>query len=558
MARSNKNSMFTYTNPGGKRAATRTIDLVNDNDAFSGVDNITIGTSSTAESHTSESSKALAGYVTCSATSGSTSYEPWYFKTTMTGAGQVGGRLLSHTYTNVALGGWCNALKGYMEFGTSGKTTGLASAIVAEMKVANANLGSGGAYMPLEVELVYGGSSVVSAGALSGNHVAFATYRFSGDTDGDFDDNGFLMTVTGLTAGSGHVLSANSNTLRMGVGTTTKYMILSSTENSLDLGAATTPIDLSGAFTTGINIDADGTTGISITSNFTGTTGISIAGTATNSISVTGNATNAFATSTGTFTAGLSLAGTIDNGVDFSSMTVGTNTDGSLIKAGTFGSRISFATASQYAMAYYLNYTATSGTFRGMRLRIGANPSSGSSQSIDGLLVQVSAEDSKDATTLNSGFFEIIPKGTNTVTTARGLLVNADSAASQTMTTQIMGHFRVHTRGDETITNDEMLRLENEAVGGNGRQLDSFIRVMDTNLSGGIKAAAYLIDGGTDTDLLATAVMRLPDDGTVCHDTDTGSATDLQFSDFSGYWTIVVGSATRYVPLLASKPSDLS
>jgi len=245
------------------------------------------------------------------------------------------------------------------------------------------------------------------------------------------------------------------------------------------------------------------------------------------------------------------------NGIDFSSLVPGTNTDGSLIKAATNGSRIPFSTAGQRGMAIFMDNTATSGTFTGIRLRSGVNPSSGAN-SVDNLLSQVSVESGKNATTVNVCFFELIPKGTNTITTGRVLLLNADSAASQTMTTQIIAHLRVHTRGDETITNDEMLRIENEAVGGNGRKLDSYIRVMETNLSGGITGADYLIDGGTGTSLLGTAVLRLPDDGTVANDTDTGSATDLQFSDFTGFLTVVVGSATRYIPLLTNKPSDLT
>ena len=262
------------------------------------------GTSSSAISHTSESSKVIAGYVTTSSTSGSTSYEPWYFKTTLTGAGQVGGRLLSHTYANVAAGGWVNALKGYMEFGTSGKTTGLASAIVAEMKVANANLGSGGAYMPLEVELVYGGTSVVSAGALNGNHVAFATYRFSGDTDGDFDDNGYLMTVTGLTAGASHVLSAQSVTLRMGVGTTAKYLVMSSAENSLTIpDGVTTGVQIGNA-TTGILLDGDMTDAIKIAGSNTIVDGIEI-NACTNGVNIAG------ATTTGLLIAGASSSSSI-------------------------------------------------------------------------------------------------------------------------------------------------------------------------------------------------------------------------------------------------------
>jgi hypothetical protein len=239
----------------------------------------------------------------------------------------------------------------------------------------------------------------------------------------------------------------------------------------------------------------------------------------------------------------------VNNALDFTNMTPGTDTGGTFIKAGTGPSgKVAFSTASQKGIAIYMDNTATSGTFTGMRLRSGANPASGAN-SVDNLLAQVSIESGKNATTVNSGFFEVIPKGTNTVTTARVLLCNADSAASQTMTTQIIGHFRVHTRGDETITNDEMIRLENEAVGGNGRQLDSYIRCVPTNLSGGIKGAAYLIDGGTATTLLATAVVRLPDDGVTASDAAEISATS------AGWLKIVVGSSTRYINLYSGTPS---
>ena len=242
------------------------------------------------------------------------------------------------------------------------------------------------------------------------------------------------------------------------------------------------------------------------------------------------------------------------HGLDFSNIVASTHTVGSLIKAGTFGSRVEFSTASQYAMAFYFNITATTGTFRGMRLRIGSNAASGANQSIDGFLGQVSAESGADAATLNAGFFEIIPKGTNTVGTARVLLLNADSGASQTMTTQIISHMRVHTRGDETITNDEMLRLENEAVGGNGRQLDSFIRIMGTSLSAGIKAAAYMVDGN-ETDLFATGIFRFGDITGVCSVTNGSILADISGTANAGYLRCDIGSNVRYIPLYAVKTS---
>lgn len=236
-----------------------------------------------------------------------------------------------------------------------------------------------------------------------------------------------------------------------------------------------------------------------------------------------------------------------DNPIDFSNLTVGTATDGSLIKAGTFSSRVTFSTASQFALKFYLENTATSGTFTGMRLRANTDSASGT-PSVTTAEIIASVDDSRDAGTLNAIDAEMVPKGTNTITTARCILANADSAASQTVTTQIIGHFRVHTRGDETITNDEMLRLENEAVGGNGRQLDSYINITTTNLSGGILGAGYLIDAGTATDVLATAILRVGDDTTTAWDTQTTGTA-------SGALKVVVGTATRYIALYSDSPS---
>lgn len=168
-------------------------------------------------------------YSTCASTDGGTSAEPFYLKSTMTGAGGVGGRARFHCYTNVVLGGWCNALKSYMEFGSSGRITGLASSMCVEMVMPNVDMGSGGAYFPLEIEYVAGGSDLVTAGGLSGNHAGFIYMATSGDADGDFDDNGFLFHLTGVTDGSGHLFYANKSVpfdayLKIGVNTTTYYI----------------------------------------------------------------------------------------------------------------------------------------------------------------------------------------------------------------------------------------------------------------------------------------------------------------------------------------------
>jgi hypothetical protein len=196
--------------------------------SMTGTGVVDMGTSSTPLALTA-GSPIVDIYSTCASTSGSTSAEPFYLKSTMTGTGGVGGRARFHLYTNVTLGGWANALKAYAEFGTSGKVTGLASAFCAEMSLPNANMGSGGAYYPLEIEHVSGGTSLVTAGSLSGNHTGFIYMAASGDADGDFDDHGFLFTVTGLTSGSGHLFYANKSVpfdayLKIGVGTATYYL----------------------------------------------------------------------------------------------------------------------------------------------------------------------------------------------------------------------------------------------------------------------------------------------------------------------------------------------
>lgn len=196
--------------------------------ALSGAAVVDIGTSAAPLALTA-GSPIFELYSTCASTSGATSAEPFYVKSTMTGTGGVGARARFHAYWNVTLGGWVNALKAYAEIGSSGKTTGLASAFCAEMLLPNANLGSGGVYFPLEIEHVSGGTSLVTAGSLSGNHTGFIYMAASGDADGDFDDNGYLMHITGLTSGSGHLFYANKSVpfdayLKIGVGTATYYI----------------------------------------------------------------------------------------------------------------------------------------------------------------------------------------------------------------------------------------------------------------------------------------------------------------------------------------------
>jgi len=163
-------------------------------------------------------------YFTSASTSGSSSVEPFYLKTTLTGAAGVGGRARFHLYTNVALGSWSNALKAYAEYGASGKTTGLGSAFCAEIALSAGT--TSGTYAPLESELV------LASGAKTGTATSFLYMAASGADVATFDDNGFLFELSGVTAGSGDLYDTSATTatgdatLKIRINGATKYLLI--------------------------------------------------------------------------------------------------------------------------------------------------------------------------------------------------------------------------------------------------------------------------------------------------------------------------------------------
>jgi hypothetical protein len=163
-------------------------------------------------------------YTTNAGTSGSTSAEPFYVKNTLTGAGQVGGRSRFHCYSNVASGGWINALKAYMEFGASGSSTGIASAFCAETALSVGT--SSGTYCALEGELILGAS------ASTGTSTSFMYFNASGAGVDTFDTNGFLFEIgSGITGGSGKFFQENTagdatHALKCKIDGSTYYLML--------------------------------------------------------------------------------------------------------------------------------------------------------------------------------------------------------------------------------------------------------------------------------------------------------------------------------------------
>lgn len=145
------------------------------------------------------STTKLTWSVTSTSTDAGTSVEPLVHATTMTGVGGVGGRAKFSLNTNVALGGWSNALKGQVTYGATGKTTGLGSAVVAEMTLSAGTVD--GTYAPVEIELNMG-----TAGATgTATSLIYASVNDAAKTT--FDTSGYLMNLTGVTAGASKMFS---------------------------------------------------------------------------------------------------------------------------------------------------------------------------------------------------------------------------------------------------------------------------------------------------------------------------------------------------------------
>lgn len=198
-----------------------------------GVPGFSFGSSGTPITLTTYANSTLEIFTTCASTDASNSVRPIYMKSTMTGAAGVGGRAEFHMYTDVQLGGWANALKGYTEFGSAGGVTGLGSAIVAEMKLPGAALTTG-SYAVSEVELV-----TTASGTTGGNPVAFEWMQVSGDATAtaDWEDTGYVWIFKGLTDAADNIFDTNTTptcdaTLRILVGSTPYYILLSNSPTS--------------------------------------------------------------------------------------------------------------------------------------------------------------------------------------------------------------------------------------------------------------------------------------------------------------------------------------
>ena len=166
---------------------------------------IVLGTTGTPLVLTAHDDHIIDIFSTCASTDGGNSVRPFYMKSTMTGAAGVGGRAEFHLFTNVALGGWSNAIKGFAEYGASGRTAGLGSAIVGELQLSAGT--SSGTYAALEAELV------APSGASTGTGTSFIYMNTNGADVATLDTSAFFFEIgAGITAGSGKLFDSTVNT----------------------------------------------------------------------------------------------------------------------------------------------------------------------------------------------------------------------------------------------------------------------------------------------------------------------------------------------------------
>jgi hypothetical protein len=119
-----------------------------------------------------------------------------FYKTWAT-AGETGRPVMVDLTINAGLGGWSNAFKGLVTYGASGYTTGLGSAINAEIALSAGT--TKGTYAPLESEIV------AAAGAKTGTATGHI-YCNCSDASGKANDNAYLFIIgAGYTSNSAHM-----------------------------------------------------------------------------------------------------------------------------------------------------------------------------------------------------------------------------------------------------------------------------------------------------------------------------------------------------------------
>lgn len=147
-------------------------------------------------------------------------------------AGTVGRWSFFQAKTNVALGGYYNASKSYMDLDATGSVTGLMSAHCMEL-VTPTTPTVGGHYTVGEFELHCGASTTI------GPNYSMAWFQIGGDPTVATDMNlkGFLFELTGFAVGNGNIFSNGTpstftHALRINVDDEDYFIPLAATYNA--------------------------------------------------------------------------------------------------------------------------------------------------------------------------------------------------------------------------------------------------------------------------------------------------------------------------------------
>jgi hypothetical protein len=170
------------------------------------------------------------GFITdiTNTSTGSSTFNASVTEVTMTGAGGTGGRSLFQLNADAALGSFSNALKGITVYGATGSTSGLGSAVVAELTLSAGT--TAGTYAPLEIELN------APASASTGTRTSFIYASAQGANVAAVDDNAVFFNLQGVTAGSGHIFQTGTTlgtagaTIKVRVGNTNFFLPLYATQ----------------------------------------------------------------------------------------------------------------------------------------------------------------------------------------------------------------------------------------------------------------------------------------------------------------------------------------
>ena len=123
------------------------------------------------------------------------------------------------------MGGWSNAIKGIVTYNASGSTSGMGSAVCAEVVLSAGT--TGGTYAPLESEIVVGAS-----GSL-GTSTSFLYMNVDATGEAAFNAGGYLFELgANISGATGEMFSTDDATsathsLRIKIAGTDYYLMVS-------------------------------------------------------------------------------------------------------------------------------------------------------------------------------------------------------------------------------------------------------------------------------------------------------------------------------------------